>query len=86
MRLSKTGVQLVVEPAAKPCGHLELGFIGYELDDIPGAVQNRGAVLAHLEVRFHAGPQFGIDSVVDIVRYFAANFEATYFGSEQESG
>jgi hypothetical protein len=44
-----------------------------------GAVQHRGTVLADFKVCFHAGPQFGFESVVDIVRDLSPHLEAANF-------
>jgi hypothetical protein len=67
-----------VEAIAEAARNFVLNPVRYELDHIFGPVQNSFAVCAGLEVSFHPRAQRRGNVVVDVIRDFPPNFQATY--------
>jgi hypothetical protein len=67
-----------VEAIAEAARKVVLNPVRHQLDDIFGAVQNSFAVCAGLEVSLHPRAQLRDNVVVDVIRDFPPNFQATY--------
>ena len=67
-----------VEAIAEAARNFVLNPVRHQLDHILGPVQNSFAVRAGLEVSLHPRAQLRGNVVVDVIRDFPPNFQATY--------
>src|SRR5271156_787403 len=69
--------QARLQALAKSCGHIKRTAIADQADNIASPIQNGNAVFARLEMFVHSLAKCRLDVVVDIVRQFPPNLNAT---------
>lgn len=72
---------LLLQALTESAGQIKRSAVGQQADSVRRPLQDRGAMLAILQVQLDAGPELGVYIVIDIVRNLAPNFETTDFNN-----
>jgi hypothetical protein len=67
-----------IKAIAEAAGKFILNPVRHQLDHILGPVKDRFAVCAGLEMSLHSRAQLRANVVLDVIRDFSPNFQATY--------